>query len=65
MDADSAYPRIMLFDIGVGEVLVFILMPLLFLAAVYWVVRTAVRHGKQVAERDRVSVVPATGTNER
>ena len=55
----------MLFDIGVGEVLVFILMPLLFLAAVYWVVRTAVRHGKKDAERDRVSVVPATGTNER
>jgi cbb3-type cytochrome oxidase subunit 3 len=55
----------MLFDIGVGEALVLILLPLLILAAVYWVVRTAVRHGKQDAERDRVSVANATGSGGR
>ncbi len=55
----------MLFDVGVGEALVLLLFPLLILAAVYWVVRTAVRHGKQDAERDRVSVVHATGSGER
>jgi cbb3-type cytochrome oxidase subunit 3 len=55
----------MLFDIGVGEALVLILLPLLVLAAVYWVVRAAVRHGKQDAERGRASVVPATGSGER
>ena len=55
----------MLFDVGVGEALVLILLPLLMLAAVYWVVRTAVRHGKQDVERDRSSVVHATGVGER
>jgi cbb3-type cytochrome oxidase subunit 3 len=55
----------MLFDIGLGEALVMILLPLLFLAAVYWVVRTAMRHRTQDAERDRVSVVHATGSGER
>jgi type II secretory pathway component PulK len=55
----------MTFDIGVGEALVLILVPLLILVviltALYWVVRTAVRHGKQDAERDRVSRVQASG----
>ena len=59
----------MTFDIGVGETLVLILVPLLILAviltALYWVVRMAVRHGKQDAERDRVSRVPATGSDGR
>jgi hypothetical protein len=64
-DTDSAYLRIMFFDIGVGEALVLILLPLVILAAIYWVVRTAARHGKQDAERDRVSVVHGTGTGER
>lgn len=49
----------MTFDIGVGETLVLILAPLLILAVIlsslYWVVRMAVRHGKQDAERDRAS----------
>jgi len=55
----------MLFDIGVGEALILILLPLLMLAAGYWVVRTAVRHGRQDAERDCVSVVHATESGER
>ena len=55
----------MLFDIGVGEALILILLPLLMLAVVYWVVRIAVRHGRQDAERDRASVVHATGSGER
>jgi hypothetical protein len=55
----------MLFDIGVSEALVLILLPLLILAPIYWVVRVAVRHGKQDAERDRATVVHATGTSER
>ncbi len=55
----------MLFDIGVGEALVLILLPLMILAAVYWVVRNAVRHGKRDAERDRVSIADATGSGER
>jgi len=56
----------MLFDIGVGEALVLILLPLMVLAAVYWVVQTAVRHGKQDAERGRAPVAPAaTGSGER
>ena len=56
----------MLFDIGVGEALVLILLPVMVLAAVYWVVRTAVRHGKQDAERGRASVEhAATGSGER
>jgi len=63
-DADSAYPGIMMLDIGVGEALVLILLPLLILAGIYWVVRIAVRHGKQDAERDRASVIHATGTSE-
>jgi cbb3-type cytochrome oxidase subunit 3 len=55
----------MLFDIGAGEALVLILLPILILAAVYWVVRTAVRHGMQGAARDRVSGVQVTGSGER
>jgi cbb3-type cytochrome oxidase subunit 3 len=55
----------MLFDIGVSEALVLILLPLMILAALYWVVRTAVRHGRQDAERNRISVVQATGTGEQ
>ena len=56
----------MLFDIGVGEALVLILLPLMVLAAVYWVVRTAVRQGKPDVERDRASVAhAATGPRER
>lgn len=59
----------MTFDIGVGETLVLILVPLLILAviltALYWVIRTAVRHGKQDAERDRVLRVQATGSDGR
>jgi cbb3-type cytochrome oxidase subunit 3 len=54
-----------MFDIGVGEALVLILLSLLILAAIYWVVRAAARHGKQDAERDRVSVAHATGSGER
>ena len=56
----------MLFDIGVGEALVLILLPLMVLASVYWVVRTAVRHGKQDAERDPAAAAhTATGSAER
>ena len=51
----------MLFDIGVGEAFLMVLLPLMVLASVYWVVRTAVRHGKNDAERDRASVADAWG----
>ena len=65
----SAYSRTMMFDIGVGETVVLILVPLLILAviltALYWVIRTAVRHGKQDAERDRVSRIQSTGSDGR
>jgi hypothetical protein len=55
----------MLFDIGVGEALVLILIPLLIVAAIYWVVRTAVGHGKQDADRDCSSVAHATESSGR
>lgn len=44
---------IVLLDIGAGEMLLLLVLPMLLLAAVYWIVRTAVRDGMRDAARDR------------